>query len=634
METLLLYFLTVNGLLIVFYLAYYFLLRKETFFQSNRWFLLIGIISSFILPLITFTNTVWIEQKPITYNTNTFVPITNIQNTSTITIIDWELIITYCYIIISILLLFKIGIELISFLKILQKGNKNKEGKIVLVETAKSQNPFSFFNYLIYNKSNFTDEELNMIIIHEKVHIIQKHSYDVLIAKLLCIILWINPIAWLYKKAILENLEFIADYKTSEITNNTYQYQKTLLKVVVCNNQLSITNQFYQSLIKKRIVMLNTNPSQKKNIWKYTLVVPFLIAFIFLFQFKTVAQVKEIEILENHTNAIQIIEFIIDKNTSDKDIKEETELLKKEHEIDLKVFGIKRNSKNEITAIKISFKDAEGNSGNIAKKSETPIEPIRFYKELDENGKGNVNLGTLSHNENFKWTSDPSINKDKNVFIVKKEDLGDNTEIYFDGKKINEQELNDIDTEIIKTVNITKGDKNIVIVKSKKDISENDENVFFINDNEVHKMDVDNLDPNKIKTVNVIKADKKIIKVITKNSNEIPDDTEIFINGKKVSQEEFDKLEQNEIALMNVSNLNSKKRIEIHKKAKEEIEKEMKVHKEEMEKEMRKVKIEWQEAPKREEMKAHKAEMEKMKAELAKTKAELEKMKAEQKKKN
>ncbi|WP_430400958.1 M56 family metallopeptidase [Flavobacterium sp.] len=608
METLLLYFLKVNGLLIVFYLTYYLLLRKETFFQSNRWFLLLGIISSFVLPLITFTEIVWIDPEPIEYATNTYIPNTNIEASEISNLFNWQFFLTSVYIIVSIIFFIRIVFEVISFIRILKKSNKNKEGKIVLVETNKSQNPFSFFNYLVFNKSNFTEEELEMIIIHEKVHIAQRHSYDVLITKLLCIILWINPIVWLYRKAILENLEFIADYKTSEITNNIYQYQKTLLKVVACNNQLSITNQFYQSLIKKRIVMLNTNPSQKKNIWKYSLVVPFLIGFVFLFQIETKAQVREIEIVENDTRAVEVIQFIIDKNTTDAEIKKETEILKNEQGITLKVSGIKRNTKKEITAIKISFKDNEGNSGNISKKADNPIEPIRFFKELDSTGKGNVGFGGTSFHKNFEWTSDESINKNENVFIVKKDNLNKSTEIYLDGKKIDESELENIDSEIIKTVNVSdNGNKNVIIIKSKKDLDENDEHVFFINDNEVDKMDVDNLDPNKIKTVNVIKGDKKIVKVITKNSAGIPDDTEIFINGKKVTQEEFDNLEQNEIALMNISNINSKKRIEIQKKAKEEVEKEMK-----------RIKIEWQEDSKKEDIKVQKAELEKMKAELKK----------------
>ena len=64
MENWLIYFAKVNGLLVVFYLMYFLFLKKETFFTSNRWYLLLGLISSFVLPLITFTKTVWVESKP------------------------------------------------------------------------------------------------------------------------------------------------------------------------------------------------------------------------------------------------------------------------------------------------------------------------------------------------------------------------------------------------------------------------------------------------------------------------------------------------------------------------------------------------------------------------------------------
>ena len=82
----------------------------------------------------------------------------------------------------------------------------------------------------IINKQNFSPEELELILVHEKIHIQQRHSIDVLISKLLCLLFWVNPMVWRYRKAILENLEFIADQQTSARTNKTYEYQKTLLK--------------------------------------------------------------------------------------------------------------------------------------------------------------------------------------------------------------------------------------------------------------------------------------------------------------------------------------------------------------------------------------------------------------------
>ncbi|HJS00750.1 MAG TPA: M56 family metallopeptidase [Flavobacterium sp.] len=397
MENVLFYFLKVNGLLLVFYFAYYLFLRKETFFQSNRLFLLLGIVSSFIFPLISFTNVIWIEPEPIIQSTATYNPIRNFQVVPTKEPFNWNKLLFSCYTIVSFFFLAKLSIEITSFFKIIKNGKKSKADNIVLVETNESQNPFSFFNYLVFNQSHFTAEELNMILIHEKVHIQQKHSFDVLIGKLLCLLFWINPIVWFYRKAMLENLEFIADYKTATLTNNSYIYQKTLLKAVVCNHQLTITNQFYQSLIKKRIVMLNTNPSRRKKLWKYSLVVPFLVAFVLLFQIETIAQIKNKSKIEKQTSR-ERIELVIDKNTSDKDIKEETEMIKQKYDVSVKVSKIKRNAKNEIIALKIEYKDDNGSSGSSQINSDEAIDPIVFYLN-NLNGNKSMGFKTLSNNE-------------------------------------------------------------------------------------------------------------------------------------------------------------------------------------------------------------------------------------------
>jgi hypothetical protein len=204
---------------------------------------------------------------------------------------------------------------------------------------------------------------------------------------------------------MLQNLEFIADNETFQQIENKYLYQKTLLKVVTHQHDLSITNQFYQSLIKKRIVMLHTNQSHKKNAWKYATILPLLVGFMLLFQIETVAQVKEITIKES--KAVQIIEVIIDKDATDNFIKNEISTLKKDYNIILIVKNIKRNSKNEITTIKINFKDDNGNSGEFEYKDNfgKPIKPIRFYKELDENGEGEIGFGGESIKDKLNWAS-------------------------------------------------------------------------------------------------------------------------------------------------------------------------------------------------------------------------------------
>jgi hypothetical protein len=449
MEQYLVYFLKVNGLLILFFLAFHFLLRKETFFQGNRWFLLIGLASSFILPLITFTETVWIEQEPLVYE-NLPLLTQSVEVTTTLqpSNFNWETILMWCYLGVSIVFLFRLTIELLSFFKIIKNSTKTKTENIILVETKENQNPFSFFNYLIFNKENFTTEELELIVIHEKVHIAQKHSIDVLVAKLLCMMLWINPIVWLYREAILENLEYIADYETSKISNKLYEYQKTLLKVVTHQHSLSFTNQFYQSLIKKRIVMLNTNPSNKKNAWKFSLIIPAVVTYVLLFQVKTIAQVKKDNLT---TNAVVVNNEINQK----KEISESGTVKNSEYENS----NTSNNSQNIGFAITYETHSPKNDTAKTENK-----------KQTKENISYGVTYETHSSEDNIK-----RIKEDKSIDYKK-------ALIIFNDKEINSKEIDKIIFNSVATI-ITLSPTEKVIKKYGEKASNG---VIILEDNE-HK---------------------------------------------------------------------------------------------------------------------------------------------------
>ncbi len=134
---------------------------------------------------------------------------------------------------------------------------------------------------------------------------------------------------YLYKKAVTQNLEYIADSEAIAQIDDKKSYQMALLKVVSHQNCLPITNHFYQSLIKKRIVMLNKNQSNKRNSWKYAVIIPALVAFVILFQVKVIAQEKEVEITKKKQAYAELTSFSIDKNSTDEEMKKDAENLKK-----------------------------------------------------------------------------------------------------------------------------------------------------------------------------------------------------------------------------------------------------------------------------------------------------------------
>jgi hypothetical protein len=216
-----------------------------------------------------------------------------IKRISAVEAFDWMHFVWVGYIIVAIILIVKIIISIVSLYQMLRKQQIIVKENFKLVDLNKNIAPFSFFEYIVFNSTLYNKEELNSILLHEEIHCKEKHTIDVLLARVFCILFWFNPFMWLYKKAIIQNLEYIADKKAMSQIEDKKEYQRALLKVVTHQNSISITNHFYQSLIKKRIVMLNKNQSHKRNSLKYALIIPALIGFVVLFQIETIAQEKE-----------------------------------------------------------------------------------------------------------------------------------------------------------------------------------------------------------------------------------------------------------------------------------------------------------------------------------------------------
>lgn len=391
METLFINLIKSSALIAAFYLAYHFLVRKETFFNSNRWFLLTGLFTALLLPWFNITKVVYVEKPKmaladlVAYSSQNMVATPRVPTPEPF---DWMSLVWVGYLAIALFLLARIAINFTSLFRMLYNQQKTKKEDFTLVDLNQNIAPFSFFNYIVYNSSLYTPEELQSILLHEKVHSREKHSFDVMVAKLFCIIFWFNPFVWLYKKAIIQNLEYIADHKAVQQLENPKVYQMALLKAISNQNCLSITNNFYQSLIKKRIVMLNTNQSQQRNVWKYSIILPVLIGFVMLFQIKTIAQEKTGNTVLSQTNPKEEVRLVIDKNTSDADLKREAQRLKEKHGVTLKYSKIKRNENGEITGIKVEFKDKKGNKGVSQVAGNEPITPIHFYKNEEAIGFG------------------------------------------------------------------------------------------------------------------------------------------------------------------------------------------------------------------------------------------------------
>jgi beta-lactamase regulating signal transducer with metallopeptidase domain len=586
MEEIVTYLLKSSGLLATFFLAYHFLLRKETFFTSNRWFLLSGLATSILLPLFFIKKIVYVESPkialPVATKNNDLPIIIDKATPITTESIDWLQILFIVYGIVATILIIKVFIDLISLAKLLRKQTIQKQEDLSYININQDIAPFSFFNYIVFNSNLYSQEELESILLHEKIHSQEKHSIDVLVAKLFTIVFWFNPLVWLYQKAIIQNLEYIADSKAIQNIEDKKRYQMALLKVVSHQNCLPITNHFYQSLIKKRIVMLNKNQSNKRNLWKYSLILPVLSTFMLLFQVETVAQVKEEKSYAVSTN----FSSTITKNTTDQELKEIEKTFSNKNR-KLTISDVNRNKKGEINEIKLFFDTGKTYHRVLHRRSNKSIDDIQIFVKTDD--KGIENCDFIETDDKLKAFMESSNEEDFVVlatqpsYIFTNEDSFSHREsinkkivnknskatFYFDDKEISKNEALKIKGNLIveifeispNSLSINKygekGKNGVVLINSKVlqknpvelRFSKNEANKFSENKNVE-----DNQEKNYYSVTRRYSETGELIPFEKVKKNERVDYKKaMFIyDGKEINREDFEKIDASIIARMSV----------------------------------------------------------------------------------
>ncbi len=536
MEAVFIYIAKSASLMLLFYCVYFFLLRKETFFNSSRWFLLAGLLVAAILPLLSFTKVIWIDAVPhLTTNIQpAFIPVTEKESLQ----FNWTYLLIGAYSVGFLVFIIKFAIDFYSLNSVIRGKKVKQQADFKFIDVKENIAPFSYFEYIVYNSSLYTATELENIIEHEKVHSDQNHTLDVLISRIFSIIFWFNPIVWFYKKAITQNLEFIADSEAAKKISDKKAYQYTLLKITTHENCVAITNHFYQSLIKKRIVMLNKNQSKKRNSWKYYVVIPALAAFILLFQIEVIAKEKpQIIKMENESNIKSIDVYKIRKNTTDAELDEIKNNLQKDHNVKFEVSEIKRNDSNQLTSIIVDVKKGKQRAKSM-QNSDNAINEFGVLVITYNNGDKKIGIQTVndSHSKKSKNAVSKSIStanadteddskKSSNYQIIVTQNKNSNTDTNVNinsstSTKTNSNTNTNSSTFVTTNVNddvttiTTSSDAKPRIVVSNKSNTDLNGNTLIIVDGKVmpEDFDLEDLKPNQIKTMSVYNGIKATAK--------------------------------------------------------------------------------------------------------------------------
>lgn len=304
-------YITNAGIILAGSLIFYkILLQKETFFRANRWILLLCLALSFGLPLVqvpqqwsfrkartilvqpaaetpALENVTITPQEPIpTANTTPATTTTNNTREMKTPLITWERAWQWAgwlYWFGVIVFAINFLVQLITLLYRAYTRPVIRDGRFRIVELTGDKAPCSFWNNIFINPEKYDWETYSQIIEHEKIHIQQRHSFDLLLAELVIVFQWFNPFAWQYRKALENNLEYLTD---DQLVNHSQvekeAYQMSLLKVSAPHFPLNLTTNYNQSLLKKRIAMMNVKKSNLHTAWKYCFLLPMLVFLVCL----------------------------------------------------------------------------------------------------------------------------------------------------------------------------------------------------------------------------------------------------------------------------------------------------------------------------------------------------------------
>lgn len=290
MEYYLIYLLKASIGILLFYLFYYLVLRKETFYVSNRMYLITGLILAVMLPAFPIS---YASQVTLINNSDFFTinenPVGKFMTSGSLeseSVSFWSnpaLVISTIYLLGAGFFLLRLVLQTAFVAIQLRHGKRIFIDGVTVIDIKRKIMPFSFFNMVIINIPAYTDEELSNIIAHEKVHIQERHWVDLLIIELLTVLFWINPIVWLYEKSIKQNHEYLADQGVLLAGYNPGQYQALLINQLMGVKILGLTNNLNFSLNKKRMEMMKKEKSPGFKKVKLLIALPVIAILIFAF---------------------------------------------------------------------------------------------------------------------------------------------------------------------------------------------------------------------------------------------------------------------------------------------------------------------------------------------------------------
>ena len=400
--------LLVSGILYTYYLI---ALRNKKFHSYNRYYLLLTIGISLILPLNNFS---WyqIKESQSSQHNNilNFIHTTGMNEppfhvNSGLLFFSLSILVSTIFCVILLL-------KIIWIYKMKAQHTSVKMHGFVFIETSLKQAPFSFLDNLFW-KQNIGLNTINgkKIFNHELTHIKQRHSYDKLFSQIVVCIFWMNPFYWLIQKELNVIHEFIADAGSID-EGDTQSFAEMLLQAHNGGSYLSSYHSFFNSSIKRRLIMISSSKNVRYSYLRRVFVLPVIIAVVMFSSVSIVRAQNDPRLNPNDTLKIE------------------------------KISLQKRN--DSIAEVRVNYVDASGKAAvlNIAAK----------YSETDSLKGDNLNKAFI-HDDETGETKEISHEQVSDIVKQVIQDPPSNEIYYVDGTECSTESVKKLDPKKIKTLN-------------------------------------------------------------------------------------------------------------------------------------------------------------------------------------
>lgn len=304
------YIVKSGSCLVVLFCFYKLFMEGESCHRIKRAYLLLALTISIILPLITISYEVDVPAKEVG---KTFIYSVQKNDSEVAEISYWEEQAPYL-----LLLIYSVGFVFFGFrfyknlsalISEAKRNDKQQDLPYIYVLLSRKLNPHSFFQYIFLNKEEYRNHEISSAVMeHEKAHVDQKHSLDLLLIELLHVIFWFNPLFIYFKRSVKLNHEFLADSRVINKNYNPLDYSNLLFQYSSGLHQNSLSSPISHSSIKKRIIMITKSFSLRRLVLRSVIFFPVLGGCIYLFNEDIVAKPNYIKSVNNPVSFVETIQ--------------------------------------------------------------------------------------------------------------------------------------------------------------------------------------------------------------------------------------------------------------------------------------------------------------------------------------